>query len=165
MLPACFAPLLSDGPIALVSVLLLSRITSSFQVALRAAGGALLLSFAAAALREWREPDASGGSAPRTLVQAVLVDLLNPNPYLAWGLVLGPAVAAAWREAWIRAVAFVGAFYGTMCAAMAGFVLVAGTSDQLGPRARRALLLVAAALLAGLGLRLLASSVARLAAP
>jgi threonine/homoserine/homoserine lactone efflux protein len=156
-LPACLAPLLSDGPIALVAVLLLSRLPSSFQVVLRAGGGVLLLYFTAASLREWRLSDrpASGGSAPRTLLQAALVNLLNPNPYLAWSLVLGPAVVAAWRESAFHAVGFVGALYGTMCAAMAGFVLVVGTSGFLGLRARRALLLIAAALLAGLGVYLL----------
>jgi threonine/homoserine/homoserine lactone efflux protein len=162
-LPACLAPLLSDGPIALVAVLLLSRLPSSFQVVLRAAGGVLLLYFAAASLREWRAsgPE-SGGSTPRTLAQAALVNLLNPNPYLAWSLVLGPAVVAAWRESAIHAFAFVGALYGTMCATMAGFVLLVGTSGFLGPRARRALVWIAAALLAGLGLYLLLSSLARL---
>jgi threonine/homoserine/homoserine lactone efflux protein len=164
-LPACLAPLLSDGPIALVSVLLLSRLPSSFQVVLRAAGGVLLLTLAAASLREWRLSGgpASGGSTPRTLVQAALVNLLNPNPYLAWSLVLGPAVVAAWRESPIHALAFVGALYGTMCATMAGFVLLVGTSGFLGPRARRALVLVAAALLAGLGLYLLVGAVSSLA--
>jgi len=67
---------------------------------------------------------------------------------------------AAWRESAAHAFAFVGALYGTMCTAMAGFVLLVGTSGFLGPRARRALVLVAAALLAGLGLYLLASAVA-----
>jgi threonine/homoserine/homoserine lactone efflux protein len=163
-LPACFAPLLSDGPIALVAVLLLSRLPSSLQAVLRAAGGVLLLYLAAASLREWRLSGgpASGGSAPRTLVQAALVNVLNPNPYLAWSLVLGPAVVAAWRERAAHAFAFVGALYGTMCATMAGFVLVVGTSGLLGPRARRTLVLVAAALLAGLGLYLLVGSLPRL---
>jgi threonine/homoserine/homoserine lactone efflux protein len=164
-LPACLAPLVSDGPIALVAVLLLSRLPSSFPVVLRAAGGVLLLCFAAAGLRESRASGGpeSGGSTPRTLLEAASVNLLNPNPYLAWSLVLGPAVVAAWRESAIHAFAFVGALYGTMCAAMAGFVLVVGTGGFLGARARRALVLVAAALLAGLGLYLLVSSSARLA--
>lgn len=164
-LPACLAPLLSDGPIALVSLLLLSRLPPSFQLALRAAGGLLLLYLAGGAFLQWRrsEDPAGGGSTPRTLLEAASVNLLNPNPYLAWSLVLGPAVVAAWRESAIHAFAFVGALYGTMCAAMAGFVLVVGTGGFLGARARRALVLVAAALLAGLGLYLLVSSSARLA--
>jgi threonine/homoserine/homoserine lactone efflux protein len=163
-LPACLAPLLSDGPIALVSLLLLSQMPPSFQAVLRAAGGVLLLYFAATSYREWRRTDgpASSGSTPRTLLQAALVNLLNPNPYLAWSLVIGPTVVTAWRESGVHAFAFVGALYGTMCATMAGFVLVVGTTGFFGPRARRVLVLVAAMLLAGLGLYLLVGSVSRL---
>jgi threonine/homoserine/homoserine lactone efflux protein len=163
-LPACLAPLLSDGPIALVSLLLLSQMPPSFQAVLQATGGVLLLYFAGTGYREWRRPDgpASGGSIPRTLLQASLVNFLNPNPYLAWSLVIGPTVVTAWRESAVHAFAFVGALYGTMCATMAGVVLVVGTSGLLGPRARRALVLVAAALLAGLGLFLLVGSASRL---
>ena len=163
-LPACLAPLLSDGPIALVSVLLLSRLPSAFQVVLRGAGGVLLLYFAAATFRQWRRPagPGPGAPAPRTLLEAALVNLLNPNPYLGWSLVLGPAVLAAWRESALHALAFVGALYGTMCATMAGFVFAVGTSGFLGPSARRALVAIAAVLLAVLGLYLLLGSVARL---
>jgi len=50
-LPAALAPLLSDGPIALLVLLVLGRLSVGAQQALRAAGGVLLLSaFALAAL-------------------------------------------------------------------------------------------------------------------
>jgi threonine/homoserine/homoserine lactone efflux protein len=166
-LPACLAPLLSDGPIAVVSVLVLSRLPPSLQAVLGAAGGVLLLYFAVVAFGQWRRPGspAAAGSPPRTVVEAALVNVLNPNPYLGWSLVLGPAVVAAWREGAARAFAFVGAFYGTMCATMAAFVLVVGTTGLLLPRARRALVLVGALLLAALGASVLAGSVLRLARP
>ncbi len=45
-LPAAFAPLISDGPIALVSILLLNRLPASFRDLLQLAGGILLLFFA-----------------------------------------------------------------------------------------------------------------------
>jgi threonine/homoserine/homoserine lactone efflux protein len=166
-LPASLAPLLSDGPVVLVSLLLLSRLGPSFEPLLQAAGGLLLLYFAVAALREWRRPPgaASGGSAPRTIAEAALVNLLNPNPYLAWSLVLGPVLVSAWRESHVYAFAFVLAFYGTMCGTMAVFVLLVGTTGVLVPAARRALVLVGAALLAVLGAFLLVASLSRLAAP
>ena len=58
-LPACLAPLLSDGPIAIVSTFALGRLPVAAQEALRACGGLLLLYLAAAALRQWRRPAAS----------------------------------------------------------------------------------------------------------
>ena len=166
-LPACLAPLLSDGPIAVVSLLLLSRLGPSFQVVLRAGGGVLLLYFAVVGLREWRRPQgpASGGSAPRTVVEAALLNLLNPNPYLGWSLVLGPTLVSAWRESALHAFAFVLSFYGTMCGTMAAFVLLVGVTGALAPAPRRALAFIGAALLAVLGAFLLAASLWRVASP
>jgi threonine/homoserine/homoserine lactone efflux protein len=163
--PACFSPLLSDGPIALVSLLLLNQLPQSSQSLLRAAGGLLLLYLAGVAFLQWRRPagPVPGRSAPRTLLEATLVNLLNPNPYLGWSLVLGPAVLAAWRESSTCALALVAAFYGTMCFTLAALVLLAG-SRFLGPRAQRALVAVSAAVLAGLGVSLLVGALTRLAA-
>ncbi len=165
-LPACLAPLLSDGPIALVSVFLLSRLGPAFALVLQAAGGVLLLYFAAVGYRQWRRPEVSArdGSAPRTVVEAALVNLLNPNPYLGWSLVLGPILVAAWRASEVHAFAFVVSFYGTMCGTMAVFVLLVGATGALAPAARRSLVLIGAALLAVLGAFLLGTSLSRVAA-
>jgi threonine/homoserine/homoserine lactone efflux protein len=165
-LPACLSPLISDGPIALVSLLLLSRLPPSVHALFRFAGGLLLIGLAGAALLRWRRPAAAAParSAPRTLAEAVLVNVMNPNPYLGWSTVVGPAVLAAWRESGPSAVAVVAAFYGTMCATLAALVLLAG-SRLLGARARRALVVVSAAVLAALGVALLASALRLAAAP
>ena len=166
-LPACFAPLLSDGPIALVSLLLLSRLGPSFELVLQAAGGLLLLYFAVAGFRQWRRPElpAREGKALRTIVDAALLNLLNPNPYLGWSLVLGPTLVAAWRQSEVHALAFVVSLYGTMCGTMALFVLVVGATGALAPASRRALAFVGAALLAAVGAFLLTVSLWRVAAP
>jgi threonine/homoserine/homoserine lactone efflux protein len=155
-LPASLSPLLSDGPIALVALLVLSRVPPQVQDVLRAAGGLLLLYLAWIAARQWRRP-ADPGSAvttPRTLRDAVLVNLLNPNPYLGWAFVLGPAVLAAWRERPASAVFLLTCFYGTMVLTLAAFVTLMGTARFLGPRGQRALLGASALVLAGLGLYL-----------
>lgn len=160
-LPACLAPLLSDGPIAAVAILVLGRIPTGAQGVLRASGGVLLLYFASGAFRQWRQPASapSGTSPPRTLLAAITINLLNPNPYLGWGLVLGPAVVAAWARHPAHAVGFVCAFYGTMIATLAGFVFLAGTARLLNPGRQRALVGISALLLGVLGLTLLVAGV------
>jgi threonine/homoserine/homoserine lactone efflux protein len=156
-LPACLAPVVSDGPIAVLALVVLGRVSPAARQVLQASGGALLLYLAAGAYREWREParPPAPTAAPRTLLSAVLVNLLNPNPYLAWALVLGPTVVAAWKHQPAGAVAFVSAFYATMIATLAGFVCLAGTARQLDARTRRALVGGSALLLAALGVLLL----------
>lgn len=155
-LPACLAPVVSDGPIAVVAVVLVGRIPTVAQHLLRASGGLMLLYLAAGAWRRWREPGPHPPvSTPRTLLEAVAVNLLNPNPYLGWALVLGPAVLAAWRQDPAQAFALVAAFYLTMLVTLAAFVFLAGSARRLGPRPQRALVGASALLLAALGAALL----------
>ncbi|MBK9088807.1 MAG: LysE family transporter [Holophagales bacterium] len=154
-LPAALSPLLSDGPIALLVLLVLDRLPVHAQLALRAAGGLLLLFLAWSAARTLGAtrdtPAPAGDAAPRTLLQAASVNLLNPNPWLAWALVLGPTVVSAWKQGPLFAVAFVAAFYGVMVTGLGLFILVASTARFLPPRARRALVGLSAAVLAALG--------------
>jgi threonine/homoserine/homoserine lactone efflux protein len=87
------------------------------------------------------------------------VNLLNPNPYLGWAFVLGPAALAGWAEAPSRAVALVTAFYATMTLGLAAFIAACGGTSLLTPRAQRGLLIASAAALAGLAVFQLASGV------
>jgi threonine/homoserine/homoserine lactone efflux protein len=122
----------------------------------QAAGGLLLVYFAASAVSEWRKQRrgtaAAAASAPRTMLQAAAVNLLNPNPYLGWSLVLGPLLLKAWHEAPVNVVALLVAFYGTMVAALAAIIVLFGTVRSLGPRVIRVLLLLSAVTLLALGL-------------
>ncbi len=116
----------------------------------------LLLYLAWSAFREWRREAVAGAaqpaSPPRTLLQAAAVNILNPNPYLAWTLVLGPALVAAWRQQPSHALALVVSFYATMVVALAATIVLFGTTGLLGPRGRRLLVLLSAIVLGGLGL-------------
>ncbi len=164
-LPAAFAPLVSDGPIALAALLVLGQLSPGMRGALRAAGGVLLLLLAWGVFRRWSRGDAGGARpsapAPRTLLQATMVNILNPSPYLSWTLVLGPLVLDAWRESPAAGVAVVAAFYGTMIATVIGMIAVFGTAGLLGPRAQRSLLLASGGILAALGVYQLALAVTR----
>jgi threonine/homoserine/homoserine lactone efflux protein len=162
-LPAAFSPLLSDGPIALLVLLVINRLPQTMSRVLQAAGGVFLIYLAWASYRRWKNQATAGpraeGPAPSTLVQAAVVNILNPNPYLGWSLVLGPAVMAAWRQSPASAFALVIAFYATMVTVLAGTILLFGTTRFLGPAGRRALVLVSAVILAALGSYQLGASV------
>jgi len=143
-LPAAFAPLISDGPIALVSILLLNILPETFRNLLQLAGGFLLLYFAWNAYRNWREDQViefgESESTPKTVFQAALINLLNPNPYLGWSLVMGPAVVAAWAKSPGTAVSLMVMIY------------LMGRASLLGPGASKVMNLISALLLVGLGL-------------
>ncbi len=165
-LPASCSPLLSDGPIALVALFVLHGIPSATAGMLQAAGGVFLLYLSWAAFRQWKHQTAATGekphSIPRTLLHAVTVNILNPNPYIGWSLVMGPAVTRAWHQGPTNAAVLIGTFYGTMITVMAATVFLFGATRFLGPGRRRTLILASAIVLAALGVYQLAAGLAAL---
>jgi threonine/homoserine/homoserine lactone efflux protein len=153
--PACLAPLLSDGPIAVLSILVIQRIPATATELLRLAGGAYLLWLAWRGFRELRRvvPPAGDGPEPvATLLQASLVNLLNPNPWLGWTLVLGPAAVAAWHRSTADGVGFLIAFYVTILLGNLAIVLLFALTGAVTPGVRRWLQSTSSALLGVFGL-------------
>jgi threonine/homoserine/homoserine lactone efflux protein len=154
-LPAALAPVMSDGPIALVTLVILNQLPEVMTRLLQLGGGFLLLYLAWSSLKQWRAAPkpiiAEDGSIPQTMFQAALVNLLNPNPYLGWSLVLGPAAIAAWAITPIRAVALVGSFYFTIVLGTMGVVMLFGLTGFLSDERRHSLILISAIILAALG--------------
>jgi threonine/homoserine/homoserine lactone efflux protein len=161
-LPAAFAPLVSDAPIALVSIFLLQVLPSSFRSWLQLAGGITLLYFAWSTIRNSRREatpsDNDPSSTPKTIGQAALINLLNPNPYLGWSLVMGPAVISAWEVSPGMALALLLSFYITMISISLLIIYLMGQALLISPGARRTLSLVSGTLLAGLGVYFLAQA-------
>ena len=143
-LPAAFAPLISDGPIVLLVLLVLTRVPPRFEQGLRIAGGIFLLYLAACAMKAWRDFDIHrlppAHSGRQSAIRAALVNFLNPNPYLGWSLVLGPILLRGWNEAPLYAIAMLIAFYATMVITMAGIVLLSHAAGRIGLRVNRALI-------------------------
>lgn len=166
-LPAALSPLLSDGPIILIVLLVLMRLPDTAARLLQAAGGLLLLYFAWSGYQEWKRgpsaPAETESSAPRTLLEAAGVNFLNPNPWLGWSLILGPALVSAWHQGPASAAALLISFYGVIVTMTALVILLFGTTRLLSPRLRHSLILVSAIILAALGLYRLVSSLLTLA--
>ena len=154
-LPAVLAPLLSDGPVIVLVRLVLSRIPPWWIQLLRFAGGFFILYLAAGALRSLRNP---GTCAPSVhpcrqgVLRAALLNLLNPSPYVYWGLVGGPLLLSGWREAPVSGIGFLAGFYGAMVASMAGIVLLCACAGRRDDGLNRLLSGVSGVALAGFGL-------------
>ena len=153
-LPAAFAPVISDGPIAVLMLTLLHQVARGFENILRGAGGVVLLYFAVRTFLDWRRAKAGieqeSPSSPRTLFQAVGVNFINPGPWIGWSFILGPQALRAWSEGPIYAVALVVSFYVVIVVSLMLFIMLVGTSSFLGPRGRRGLLLAASIVLVGI---------------
>lgn len=153
--PAALAPILSDIPIITLVLLVLTQVSPLVLQVLRLAGGLFLLYLAAgafAAFRTYERPTFDRPArATRTLLKAVIVNLLNPNPYLSWSLVLGPLLLQAWRTSPAHGIALLASFYLTMTASTAIILIPFAGARALGPGIGRAMVGVSAAALAGFG--------------
>ena len=151
-LPVSFSPSRSDGPIAFLMLFMLNNISNTMRGVLQFAGGILLLYFAWTSYRQSKkqiEPQSdTNDSTPHTLIQAATVNILNPNPYLGWWLVLGPAVLSAWHKNSVKAVLLVLVFYITMVAIITSTLVLFGNSRFLPVNGKHILILISSIILA-----------------
>jgi threonine/homoserine/homoserine lactone efflux protein len=143
-LPASFAPVLSDGPILVLVLFLLSTVPDTFIIFLRLAGGLFLLFLSYNAFKTWRRynPDEQRIEEPeaKTLMSAVVVNLLNPNPYIGWSLVMGPLFMKGWGEAPANGISLIVGFYSTIVITLAGTIILFGFTQKLGPKVSRGMI-------------------------
>lgn len=142
-LPAAFAPLLSDGPIIALCLLVLSQVPAWLERILYLAGGVFILYLAYGAYKAWRDfnpgpPDAKAG-VQQSVLKAALMNALSPGPYIYWTLVTGPILLRGWREAPLDGIGFLAGFYVTIVMSLMAIILLFGTAQKLGPAFNRAL--------------------------
>jgi len=110
------APLVTDLPVILISMLVLSRL-AHFQVVLGVLsfiGGFFLLTLGYESFRMIGLDVSLREAEPKSLRRGALVNVLNPNPYLFWFSVGAPIVIKGWREDPFGAAVFVAGFYGSL---------------------------------------------------
>lgn len=155
-LPSALAPLISDGPIIALCVLVLSQVPTWLQKSLYIAGGLFVLYLAYGTYKSWRNfdphlPDIETKSG-QTLLKAALTNLLAPGAYIFWTLVTGPILIRGWRETPVNGVSLLLGFYITMIITLGAIIILFGLARQLGPRVNRALLGISAIALFCFGL-------------
>ena len=155
VLPAAFAPLLSDGPIITLCLLVLSQVPSWLQRFLYIMGGLFVLYLAYGAYQTWKHFDpnvpATELGSQKRLFQAALINILNPSPYIFWTLVTGPILLAGWHKTPAYGVVFMLGFYAMFILNLAAMILLFSTARQLGPKINRTLVGGSAVALLGFG--------------
>ncbi|MEN6601554.1 MAG: LysE family transporter [Bryobacteraceae bacterium] len=167
-LRVAFAPILSDAPIVVLCLVVLSRVSGLGHALawMSIVGGAFVGYLGYESLRACTVDFNGPQTAPRSFIKAVLINLLNPNVYLFWAMVGAPMLLKGWAKNSIAAFAFAGGFYACLVGSK---ILVAiavsrsrsaltGRGYQIALRLLGALLLVVAAWM-------FAGGIAGLAAP
>ncbi len=155
-LPAALAPLVSDGPIILICVLVLSQVPAWMQRILYIAGGLFILYLACGTYNSWKNFDSRLPSVEtgtqQSILKAALMNALSPGPYIFWTLVTGPILLKGWRETPVNGIGFLIGFYVTLVSSLAALILIFGTAAKLGPKFNRMLLGISAIALTCFGL-------------
>jgi len=162
-LPLACAPIIGDIPIIILVLLVLNIMPEWVENILHLAGGLFLLYLSWGAYRTFRRfalnrPNLSQ-SGTQNFFKAVTVNLLNPNPYLAWSLIMGPLFLKGWEEAPVHGIALLAGFYASLILTTAGIILVFAAVRNLGTRVSRILIGVSALALGGFGIYQLWSGV------
>ena len=147
-LPSALAPLLSDGPIILLVLLVLTQVPDSFLRLIQIIGGLFILYLAARAFSNLRRNQVGSAeiveeTSQQSLYKATLTNLLNPNPYIYWSLVAGPILLAAWRQSAMHGASFIAGFYGTLVGGFAALILLFSLAAHLAPRLIKAMSVLA----------------------
>lgn len=126
------APLLTDLPIILATVLLLRPLTDqAVPLALIQLGGGGYLAWLGMQGLRFQGAELEPTDPATSLQRGVIANFLNPSPYLFWLAVGAPTVLAAWREGWLAAAAFVIAFYALLVGSKVLLALALGRARHL----------------------------------
>lgn len=154
--PVTFAPLLSDGPILILVLIVLTSLPEFWLDLLRVGGGLFLIYLAYGAYQSFRQVLQLESAAPlaagQSLLKASLINLLNPNPYIFWTTIGGPIMIEAWREDPLLGIGFLVGFYGGLIGGLLVLAVVFSVTGGIDIRLKRFLIGASAIVLLVYGL-------------
>ena len=152
-LPAAFAPLVTDGPVVLLVLLILNNLPEMFLRILQVAGGIFIIYLAWESFRAYRNfreiKQVEDTNNWGTLIKAATMNILGPGPWLFWSLLNGPNLLIAWAVSPWWGVAYLASFYGVFILSNIALILLFSSMRRMGEKVRQSLLLISAILLAG----------------
>jgi threonine/homoserine/homoserine lactone efflux protein len=142
-IPLVFAPIISDIPVIGLVLIILTNIPLEVISILQCVGGLFLLYLAYNAYRTWRsfyQNKKTDVSTQQSFFKAIIVNILNPGPYLGWSLVMGPMLIKAWNENPINGIILLIVFYSSMIIYSVFMVILFAATANLGPKVNRILI-------------------------
>lgn len=122
-------PLLSDLPIVLVTILILTRL-SDIRPALGIISilGAIFLVYLAVESLSFKGSDIDAETKPQSLKKGLITNLLNPNPYIFWLSIGAPTTVKAMDIGLLSASLFILSFYFSLVGSKIMVAFVTGRS-------------------------------------
>lgn len=162
------APLITDGPIILLAVLVLRQVPPALIALIQIVGGCYLLWVTYGAVQRLRTGvtlEASPHASRSALKRGVIMNWLNPGPYIFWATITGPLLVSALRQSVWQGIAFLVAFYGTLLLSLAGYVFVFDRLRHLDARVVKLIFIITTLIMLFFGLSLISQGIGGLINP
>lgn len=123
------SPLITDLPIVLITILILSRLSEQQTVLgiISFSGSAFLLYLAFESISFKGTKIVPGETRPRSLEKGIITNFLNPSPYIFWFSIGAPTFVRAMDLGMVPAILFIISFYTTLIGSM---MLIAIITDK-----------------------------------
>jgi threonine/homoserine/homoserine lactone efflux protein len=121
-----------------------------------------LIWLAYGAWKTWRNfNSATSQEIPRqqSIFKAVMVNLLNPAPYLGWSLIMGPLLVKGWNIHPVNGIALLCGFYGSMMIFSILMVMLFAATRSLGSGINRIFIGISAIILLLFGIYQIVSGI------
>ncbi len=126
------APLVTDLPIVILSVFILSRLSGFHSIlgVISIVGGLLVLTMGIGGLKATGLKVDIKKAKPRSLAKGILVNLLSPHPYLFWLSVGAPTMTRAYNQHILVAALFIVGFYFLLIGSKIVLAVLVGKSKK-----------------------------------
>lgn len=152
------APLLTDAPVILLSLVVLRRVPEWLLSGVSIVGGLFVAWIGVRTVARARRPPPPAQASSASAVdvwRGALVNLLSPHPWLFWFTVGTPYLITSWAEAPWRSIAFLAIFLGLLVGSKIGVAWAASRGRRFLDSAwYRGVLTLCGVLLIGFGLSL-----------
>ena len=126
------APLMTDFPIILVSILILIRL-SNYKLILGIVsimGGVFLVYLAYGSIKTRGIEVNIDEGGPHSFMKGAIVNALNPHPYLFWITIGAPTIIKGLAENYIAPAVFISSFFGCLVGSKVLLAVVTGKSKH-----------------------------------
>lgn len=126
------APILTDLPIIILTFFILVELSNFHNILgiISLTGGLLVLFMGCESIRTKGVELNLQETGPKSLTKGILVNALNPHPYIFWFSVGAPTMAKAMSQNIISAVAFIGSFYALLVGSKILLAILVGKSKS-----------------------------------
>ncbi len=161
-------PLITDGPIILLALVVLRQMPPALIALIQLVGGVYLLWVSYGGVKRLRAGvtlEANPNAGRSALGRGLIMNWLNPGPYIFWATISGPLLVSALRESLLTGAAFLLCFYGMLLLGLTGYVVIFDRLRYLDQRVVRVIYIATTLVMLLFGLSLISQGITALTTP